>query len=150
MKKVLAVLIIIIVVYLGFQLFGNKNNNGPKIEDYKLDQNYMFSFKFNDNSIVNVVDKTYYVYSNEKAVYEKITRDRSGNIIKKEYEDVVITDPDFSINDIFVSLRIDSVDLQNVFSYELYRNDTGKSYMLASNDEIAQYIIKALNAESRK
>lgn len=149
MKKILVVLVLILLVYFGFTIFGG--NKKSEIVDYKLDSNYVFSFSFTDSTITQIVKRTYYVYSNEKAVEEVKTIDRSsGNIIKTAYNDVKIDTTVFNINDVFKSLGMDSVSLQGVFSYELYRKDTDKTYMLAANDSLAEYICNALKIERGK
>lgn len=143
MKKVLVILILVLLVYFGFTIFGG--NKQEKANDYKLDSNYVFSFSFSDSTISQIVNRTYYVYSNEKAVEEVKTVDRStGNVIKTQYNDVAIDTTVFNINDVFKSLPMDSVSLQGVFSYELYRKDTDKTYMLAANESLSQYICNAL------
>ncbi|MBR1884618.1 MAG: hypothetical protein IJ809_06845 [Clostridia bacterium] len=146
MKKIIVVIVIALACWYGFEVY-KRNNPEPVKEELLFDENYIFSFSFSDNVVSQMIYKTYYFYSNEKAICESVYIDRStGETLKTDYENIVINDEDFSIDKILELLELPNDNsLSTLYSHKIYVKNTNKSYMIARNSDIFRILSKIIN-----
>ena len=143
MKKILILLVVILIVYFGYQVY---LRNRPPVEEeppFVFDENYVMSVTFDDDLVSKTVVKTYYIYDNTKAVLEIKSNDRqTGEALETEYKEVKITDSNFDVNDIITKLPDqETSSIVSIYRFKFFVKATGKTYNLSSSNNITNSIL---------
>lgn len=149
MKKILVLLAIILIAYFGYKVY---LRNAPEKEEetpFVLDENYVLSITFSDDVVTKLIEKTYYIYNNEKAILMTKSFDRNT---KKEldvtYKDVEIKDESFNVADVIKKLSsTDSGDISEIYRYKYSVKKTGATYMLSKMNQINHKILVMFGEE---